>query len=163
VGMVEYMTKKDIVEKIERVSFENGLFITDFDFSFPTYFENLFQDINELLDLFSVTLIVPSRGKFIHVCIEDSPDELREDFFLTGKADKETYYNAKPELYIVLYFDFSDIPEKKKEVFSILRRYEREFEPLDVRHYVYEDLSDYLEVVFNIKDFSLDCFYMDLL
>ena len=46
------MNKKDIVEKIERVAFENGLFITDFDFSLPTHFENLFQDVNEFLDLF---------------------------------------------------------------------------------------------------------------
>jgi len=162
-GMVEYMTKKDIVEKIERVSFENGLFITDFDFSLPPYFEDLFQDVEEFLDLFVVTLIVPARGKFIHVCIEDSPDELREDFFLTGKVDKETYYNAKPKLYISLYFDFSDIPGKKREVFPILRKYERKFGTLDVRHYVHEDLSDYLEVVFEITDFSLDYFYMDLL
>jgi len=160
---VEYTSEENIVERVERIAFENGLFITDFDFSLPKYFENLFRDVNEFLDFFVVTLIVPARGKFIHICFENSPDELKEDFFLTGKGDDETFYNAKPELYISLDFDFSDAPEKKRKVFPILRRYEREFGTLDIRHYVYEDLSDYLEVVFKITDFSLDYFYTDFL
>ncbi len=159
------MNEEEIIQKIERVAFENGLFITDFDFSFPVYFKNLFKDVREFLDLFIVTLIVPSieKGKFIHVCLEENPDESREDFFLTGGLKEEVKYGTNPKLYISLDFDFSDIPEKKKKVFPILRKYEKKFGPLDVRHYTYEDLSDYLEVVFEIKDFSFDYFYTELL
>ncbi len=157
------MTEKEIIEKVERVAFENGLFIVDFDFSFPAHFEKLFKSVNKFLDLFVVTLIVPSieKGKFIHVSLEESPDESREDFFLT--RDKEINFDAKPKLYAVLYFDFTDIPEKKRVFFPILRKCEKKFGPLDVRHYVHEELSDYLEIVFEITDFSIDYFYTDLL
>jgi len=166
-GMVKYMGKETVIEKIERIAFENGLFITNFDFSFPEYFEKLFQDVSEFLDRLSVTLFVPafipSREKFIHICLENTPDELSEDFFRTGILKKENYYEAKPKLYISLDFDFTDNYEKKRYVFPILKKYEKKFGALDVRHCVYENLSDYLEVVFEITDFSIDYFYMDLL
>jgi len=164
-GMVEYMTKKEIIEKIERVAFENGLFIVAFDFTLPKYFENLFKDVREFLDRFVVTLVVPimKKGKFIHICLEEFPDESKEDFFLTGGLKEEFKYGASPELYLSLDFDFSDDHAKKKEVFPILKKYDKKFGPLDVRHYTYEDLSDYLEVAFEITDFSIEYFYTDLL
>jgi hypothetical protein len=119
-GMVEYMSKENIVETIERIGFENGLFIVDFDFSLPEKFKDFFEETKKFLDSFKVVLLIPMGRKFFEVYfIKESNGHIKGGIYVTILPETYTYNDDKPVLYIYFYFNFlHGLPKNKKGVFD---------------------------------------------
>jgi hypothetical protein len=162
--MVEYMSKETIVETIERIGFENGLFVTDFDFSLPEKFEDFFEETKKFLDSFKVVLLIPMGRKFFEVYfIKSSTGNSQKGVSTTILPETYTYNDNKPVLFIYFYFNFlHGSPKNKKEVFDIVKKYQKELKNLYAVNSVRGNMWDYLEASFTIKDFSFDYFYSNL-
>jgi uncharacterized protein YlzI (FlbEa/FlbD family) len=164
-GMVEYTTRKgDIIDAIERIGFENGIFITSFDFSVPEKFKKLIGDTKEFLDVFSVSLLIPTKRKFLEIWFrKELSGNTREGVHTTILPKTYDCTDCKPVLRITLYFNFKyGIPKNKNEVIQKVREYCKDIQNIEVVHHFDKDLADYLEVSLAIRDFLFDYFYSNL-
>jgi uncharacterized protein YlzI (FlbEa/FlbD family) len=162
---MEYTTKKEsIIDNIERIGFENGIFVTSFDFSVPEKFEKFIEDTKKFLDAFSVSLLIPTKRKFLEIWfIKELSGNTRKGVYTTILPKTYDCTDCKPVLRITLYFNFKyGIPKNKDEVIQKVREYCKDIQNIEVVRHFDKDLADYLEVSLTIRDFQFDYLYSNL-